>query len=277
MRNEKKTKTLAIFQGKNIRRTWHHNQWWFVIADVVQVLTNSKDPKRYLKDIRRRDEELGKGWGQFATPLPVETTGGEQQLNCANTRSMFRIIQSIPSKNAEPFKRWLAKVGADRINEIESPELSIQRVKQTYKAKGYDNKWIDKRLRSMTIRQELVGEWGRRGVVGKGFGILTNEIMKAAFDMSVDEYKKYKHLNKDNLRDHMDDVELVLTMLGEAATTTFTREHDNRDFQHLKKDAQDGGDVAGRARENIEQQIGKSVITKQNYLKKEGVKEIETL
>ena len=159
------TKTLAAFQGKNIRRTWHNNQWWFVIEDVVAALTDSKDPKGYLKDMRRRDEELSKGWGQIATTLDIETAGGHQKMNCMNTEGAFRIIQSIPSPKAEPFKLWLAKVGYERIQEIENPELAQKRMKEIYKAKGYSEDWIEKRVRGIAIRDELTDEWKKRSFI----------------------------------------------------------------------------------------------------------------
>jgi len=182
------TTKIAIFQRKEIRKTIHNNEWWFVIEDVVSALTDSVQPKGYIKDMRRRDSELAKGWGQIATPLMIETKGGKQQLNCANTEGIFRIIQSIPSKKAEPFKRWLAKVGYERVQEIEDPELATKRTRALYKAKGYSNDWIEKRMRGVAIREELTDEWKHRGVKEKiEYSILTAEISKAAFGMTPSE------------------------------------------------------------------------------------------
>lgn len=258
---------IVVFQGNNIRRVWHNEEWWFVIEDVIAILTDSKDPKGYIKDMRRRDEELSKGWGQIATPLSVPTQGGTQKINCTNTEGAFRIIQSIPSKNAEPFKLWLAKVGYDRVKEIENPELAQQRMKEIYKAKGYSEEWVEKRVRGIAIRAELADEWSKRGVQSnKGYSILTSEISQATFGMTPAEYKNFKGLKTENLRDHMDDMELILTMLGEATTTRFTRDRDSQQFDALKKDAKDGGNVAGATRKNIEQQLGQSVVTSANYL-----------
>ena len=261
------TKELVVFQGKKIRRTWYNNEWWFVIEDIVSVLTDSKDPKGYIKDMKRRDEELSKGWGQIATPLDIMTTGGKQKINCANTEGIFRIIQSIPSKKAEPFKRWLAKVGYERVQEIENPELSIQRMREIYQSKGYSDEWIEKRTRGIAIRDELTKEWDERGVkTKKEFAILTSEISKATFGLTPSQYQKFKGLTTQNLRDHMDDIELILTMLGEATTTRFTRDRDSQKFPELKKDAKDAGNVAGATRKDIESRLGKTVVSKDNYL-----------
>ncbi|MBI2106620.1 Bro-N domain-containing protein [Candidatus Woesearchaeota archaeon] len=264
-----KEKALVVFEGKNVRRTWFNDEWWFVAVDIVVVLTDSKDPSGYLKDMRRRDEGFAKGWRQIATPLPIETAGGVQHLNCVSTRGAFRLIQSIPSPKAEPFKQWLAQVGYERVQEIQDPELAQKRMKEIYRAKGYSDEWIEKRVRGITIRDELTDEWKKRDVkTEKGFAILTAEISKATFDMTPSEYKTFKGLKKENLRDHMDDIELILTMLGEVTTTRFTRERDSKEFQKLKKDAKDGGDVAGSTRKDIEQKLGKSVISSDNFLDK---------
>ncbi|MBT6518498.1 Bro-N domain-containing protein [Candidatus Woesearchaeota archaeon] len=258
---------IAVFQGKNIRRTWFNNEWWFVVEDVVLALIDSKDPKQYINKMRKRDEELSKGWVQFVHTLSVSTSGGSQSMNCTNTEGAFRIIQSIPSKKAEPFKLWLAKVGYDRIKEIENPELAQKRMKELYKLKGYSGEWIEKRVRGIAIRDELTSEWKIRGAKeGTEFAILTNEISKATFDMTPKEHKNFKGLKKENLRDHMGDLELVLTMLGETTTTRFTRDRDSQMFPELKKDAKDGGDVAGSTRKDIEQRLGKSIVSNENFL-----------
>src|SRR3989344_3907408 len=184
-------KALVAFQGKKIRRAWFNDEWWFVAVDIVAGLTDSKDPSGYLKDMRRRDEGFAKGWGQIATPLLVETAGGKQQLNCVSVKGAFRLIQSIPSSKAEPFKQWLAQVGYDRVKEIENPELAQQRMKEIYKAKGYSEDWIEKRIRGIAIRDELTDEWKKRGVLEERlYAILTAEISKATFGMTPNEYRK---------------------------------------------------------------------------------------
>ena len=258
---------IAIFRGKEIRKTIHKNEWWFVIADVVSVLTDSIDPQGYIKDMRRRDEELSKGWGQIATPLEIKTKGGVQKLNCANTEGIFRIIQSIPSSKAEPFKRWLAKVGYERIQEIEDPELATKRTRALYKAQGYPDDWVEKRIRGIAIREELTDEWNKRGVrEEREYAILTAEISKAAFGMTPAKYKKFKDLKRENLRDHMNDLELIFSMLGEAATTEITRDKDAQGFHENKDAAQRGGWIAGDAREKLEKETGQRVSTRRNYL-----------
>lgn len=194
------TDKLALCKGQEIRRTLHNDQWWFVINDVVAVLTNSVNPSGYIKKMRSRDKELGKGWGQIVTPLSIETSGGKQKLNCANTEGIFRIIQSIPSPKAEPFKRWLAKVGYERVQEIENPELATQRTRELYQAKGYSDAWIEKRMRGIAVRAELTEEWKNREVgESREYAILTAEISKAAFGVTPSEYKQLKGLDRENL------------------------------------------------------------------------------
>ena len=258
---------IALFQRKEIRRTIHNNEWWFVITDVVAALTDSVNPQGYLKDMRRRDPELAKGWGQFATPLSIATTGGAQNLNCANTEGLFRIIQSIPSPKAEPFKRWLARVGYERIQEIEDPELATKRTRALYKAKGYSDDWIEKRLRSIAIRDELTDEWKKRGVKEqRDYAILTAEISQATFGLTPSQYAEFKRLKRENLRDHMTDLELIFSMLGEAATTEITRTRDTQGFPENKQAAHAGGTVAGNARRELEKKSGRKVVTSDNYL-----------
>jgi hypothetical protein len=216
---------LVVFQEKNIRRIIYNNEWWFVVNDVVEALSDSKDVKSYIQKMRSRDDELSKGWGQIVTPLEILTGGGKQKLNCANTEGIFRIIQSISSPKAEPFKRWLAKVGYERVQEIDDPELASRRTRAIYKAKGYSDAWIEKRMRGINIREELTDEWRNRGVgEAKEYAILTAEISKATFGMTPSEYQKHKGLNHENLRDHMTDLELIFSMLGEASTTEITLE-----------------------------------------------------
>lgn len=262
-------KHLVVFKKKTIRRTLHKNEWWFSIIDVVEALTGSADTKSYIQKMRSRDEELTKGWGQIVTPLSIETPGGPQRLNCANTEGIFRIIQSIPSPKAEPFKRWLAKVGYERVQEIEDPELASKRARAIYKAKGYGDAWIEKRMRSIAIREELTDEWKDRGVKeDREYAILTAEISKAAFGMTPSEYKDFKGLKRENLRDHMNDLELIFSMLGEAATTEITRNKDAQGFDQSKDCAVEGGTVSGNARKELEQKTGKRVSTKGNYFSK---------
>lgn len=258
---------LIVFQGRKIRRTRHNNEWWFVLEDIVQALIDSSDVKQYIQKMKQRDEPLAQGWVQIVHTLPINTPGGKQRINCVNTERAFRIIQSIPSPKAEPFKQWLAKVGYERVQEIENPELAQERMKGIYEQKGYSKEWIEKRVRGIAVRQELTDEWKGRGVQkDKGFAILTNDIIKSAFGKNVNEYKKFKGLTKQNLRDHMDDIEIILTMLGEATTTRFTRKRDSQKFPELRTDAKDGGDVAGTARKDIEKKLGKPVVSDENYL-----------
>jgi hypothetical protein len=258
---------MVVFNGKEIRRTLHKNEWWFSVADVVEILTDTVNAGDYIKKMRSRDEELAKGWGQLVTPLWLATEGGKQQVNCANTEGMFRIIQSIPSPKAEPFKRWLAKVGYERVQEIEDPELATKRTRALYKAKGYSDDWIEKRMRGIAIREELTDEWKKREVrEKKEYEILTAEIAKAVFGIAPGKHKKIKGLKRENLRDHMNDLELIFSMLGEAATTEITRVDDAKGFHENKQSARKGGEVAGKARKDLEQKTGKKVVSKENYL-----------
>lgn len=261
------TTKIALFKGKEIRKTLHNGEWWFVIVDVVVALTDSVQPDGYIKDLRRRDPELSTGWGQIATPLTVPTAGGPQKLNCANIEGIFRIIQSIPSPKAEPFKRWLARVGYERVQEIENPELATKRTRMLYKLKGYSEDWIEKRMRGIAIREELTDEWQKRGVKEqKEYEILTAEISKAAFGVTPSEYKKLKGLKRENLRDHMDDFELIFTMLSEKVTTEISQQEKPDTLSKNKTVAKRGGGVAGKARKETEKEIGRSVISKENYL-----------
>jgi hypothetical protein len=258
---------LVVFKNKEIRRTLHNNEWWFVVEDVVLALIDSKDPKQYIQRMKQRDPELGKGWVQIVHTLSIETAGGTQRMLCANTEGIFRIIQSIPSPKAEPFKRWLAKVGYERVQEIEDPELASQRMRAIYRAKGYSDAWIEKRMRGIEVRAELTGEWKKRGVKEEPeYAILTAEISKAAFGMTPSEYKQFKGLERENLRDHMNDLELIFSMLGEAATTEIARKQDTQGFVENKRAARKGGRIAGEARENLEAETGTKVSTPENYL-----------
>lgn len=259
---------LAIFKGKGIRKKIYKNEWWFVIEDVVLALIDSRDPKQYINKMRQRDNELDKGWVQIVHTLEVETAGGIQKVNCANTEGIFRIIQSIPSPKAEPFKRWLARVGYERVQEIDDPELAMKRMRALYKAKGYPEDWIEKRVRGIIIREELTDEWQKRGLrQQREYAILTAEISKATFGMTPSQYKKYKKLKRENLRDHMNDLELIFSMLGERATTEITRVRNSHGFPKLKQDSKEGGDIAGGARKRLEAKTKKRVSSKGNYLK----------
>ncbi|MDD4907531.1 MAG: Bro-N domain-containing protein [Candidatus Omnitrophica bacterium] len=258
---------IAVFKGKRIRKASYNNEWWFVVEDIIFTLTDSNDPKQYIQKMKQRDPELAKGWVQIVRTLFIDTAGGKQKILCANTEGIFRIIQSIPSPKAEPFKRWLARVGKERIDEIENPELGMQRTKSLYEKKGYPKVWIEKRLRGIAVRQKLTDEWDMRGAEKDSeYAILTNEIMQGAFEMKVDSYKAHKGLKRENLRDHMTDLELIITMLGEAATTKITQERDSQGMPKLQRDAKDGGAVAGRTRKDIERQAGTKVISKDNFL-----------
>ena len=237
------------------------------MADVVAALTDSADVTQYIHKLRHRDSELTKGWVQIVHPLIVPTSGGAQKLNCANTEGLFRIIQSIPSPKAEPFKRWLAKVGYERVQEIEDPELASKRTRAIYKAKGYSDDWVEKRMRSIAIRDELTDEWKKRGVKEqREYAILTAEISEATFGLTPSEYARFKQLKRENLRDHMTDLELIFSMLGEAATTEIARNRDAQGFPQNKKAARDGGEVAGKARKDLEIKSGRKVVTSENYI-----------
>lgn len=261
---------IVLFGAKQVRRVWNDldQKWYFPIVDVVAALTDSVDPQGYIKDMRRRDPELAKGWGQIATPLAVATAGGKQKLNCSNVEGTLRIIQSIPSPKAEPFKRWLARVGYERLEEIENPELAAGRMREIYQQKGYSEEWIEKRMRGIAVRDELTDEWKKRGVKEQvEFAILTAEISKATFGMTPSEYKAFKDLKnpKDQLRDHMTDLELIFTMLGEASTTEIAKKKDARGFIPNKTAAQEGGTVAGNARRDLEKKTGAKISTSENY------------
>lgn len=258
---------IVVFKDHKIRRVFYENAWWFVITDIVQVLTDTVDVSDYLKKMRNRDKELSEAWEQMTSRLLFETAGGAQKLNCANTEGIFRIIQSIPSPKAEPFKRWLAKVGYERVKEIEDPELASKRAREIYKAKGYDEAWIERRMRGIQIREELTEEWKNRDVGdNKEYSILTAEISKATFGMTPSEYKQFKGLDRENLRDHMTDLELIFTMLGEASTTQIARTENAQGFDENQAAAKSGGEVAGNARRDLEKRTRKKVSTQQNYL-----------
>ena len=269
---------IAIFRKKEIRKTIHKNEWWFSVVDVVAVLTDSPDPRDYWYKMKVREKnESAIQLSTICRQLKLKSSDGKfYETDCADTEGIFRIIQSIPSKKAEPFKRWLARVGKERIDEIENPELGMQRTKALYEKKGYPKDWIEKHLRGIAVRQKLTDEWDTRGAqTDLEYAILTNEIMQGAFELKVDGYKKCKGLQRENLRDHMTDLELIITMLGEAATTWITQDRNFQGLPKLKRDAKDGGAIAGRTRKDIERQTGVKVISKENYLPGQPEKQIQ--
>jgi prophage antirepressor-like protein len=259
---------IAIFKGKQVRKTIHNNEWWFSVVDVCEVLTDSIDAGAYWRKLKQRLSEESNEVVTFCHGLKLLAPDGKmRETDCANTEGIFRLIQSIPSPKAEPFKRWLAHVGHERIQEIENPELAMDRMKTLYEKKGYSKEWIEKRSRGIAVRHSLTNEWQNRGVKNSlEYAILTNEIMESAFDLKVENYKKLKGLERENLRDHMDDMELILTMLAEATTTRLTKDRDSIGFKPLKKDAKEGGAVAGKARKNIEKLSGHAIASGKNYL-----------
>jgi len=267
MDDEKETH-IAIFNGKAIRRKLVEDKWFFSIVDIVEVLTESPRPRKYWSDLKIKLIEEGSELSAKIGQLKLKSGDGkEYETDCADTEQIFRIIQSIPSKKAEPFKRWLARVGYERVKEIENPELAQERMKKLYELKGYSKEWIDKRLRGIAIRQNLTDEWKNRGLKEEiEYAILTNEISKATFGKTVEEYKKIKKLDRENLRDHMDELELIFGMLGEKVTTEITVNKDARGFDECAVAARQGGEVAGNARKEAEEKIGRSVVSEENYL-----------
>jgi prophage antirepressor-like protein len=258
---------IAIFRGKTIRKTIFNKEWWFSILDIIKVLTDSPQPKTYWAKMKDRDKEMSQPFPFWEQLKMAAEDGKMRETDCANTEGIFRIIQSIPSPKAEPFKRWLAKVGYERVQEIEDPELASKRAKTLYKLKGYPDNWIEKRMRGIAVRNELTDEWNKRGAEDqKAYEILTAEISKATFGIIPSDYKKLKGLKRENLRDHMNDLELILTMLGEQTTTEIHRKKDSQGLPRLKDDARSGGQIAGSARKQIERKLGRPVVSKDNFL-----------
>ncbi len=269
---ENQQSKLIVFQNKNIRRIWHENEWFYAVVDIIEILTESAKPRDYWYRVKKRATEDEKmELSTICRQLKVQSKDGKKyNTDCSNTEGIFRIIQSIPSPKAEPFKRWLAKVGKERLDEIENPELAQERMKELYEQKGYPKDWIDKRLRGIAIRQNLTDEWKERGIKEqRDYAILTAEISKATFGMTPSEYKEYKKLpakSKVNLRDNMDDLELIFTMLGERVTTEISKKEKPDTFFENKKVAQRGGKVAGNALKETEKELGRNVITDKNNL-----------
>ncbi|MEK6921610.1 MAG: BRO family protein [Nanoarchaeota archaeon] len=273
---------LIVFQDKKIRRTWFNEEWFYSVIDIIAVLTeqdNFKIARKYWNKLSQRLREEGSEVVTNCHQLKLPAADGKfYETDCANTKTIFRIIQSIPSKKAEPLKQWLAQVGYDRVQEIENPELAQKRMKELYKAKGYSDDWIEKRVRGIAVREELTDEWNKRGVNReKEYAMLTAEISKATFGMTPSEYKDFKGLKRENLRDHMDDVELIFTMLGEASTTRIAKDKDAQGFVENKGAANEGGTVAGIARKALEERSTRKVSTPENYLfEAERIKRVES-
>lgn len=261
---------IKLFESKQVRSTWDEKEqkWFFSVQDVVEILTDSSDVKQYIKKMLSRDEQLKSNWGTICTLVEMEAADGKRRkVQAADTKGLLRIIQSIPSPKAEPFKLWLAQVGSERLDEIENPELATQRTRELYKLKGYPDDWIEKRMRSIAIREELTGEWKNREVKEqKEYAILTAEISKATFGLTPSQYKKVKGLKSQNLRDHMNDLELIFSMLGEASTTAIVKAQNPKGFVQNQKVAKQGGAVAGKARKDLEAKTGKKVVSPENYL-----------
>ncbi|WP_299675706.1 Bro-N domain-containing protein [uncultured Dokdonia sp.] len=262
----KEDNKIALFEGEEIRRVMFDGDWFYSIEDVVAVVSGSSNPKNYVKDLRRRDEELSKGWGQIATPLPIMTKGGRQNINCANTESVLRIIQSIPSKNAEPFKRWLARVGKERLDEIEQPEKAIERAKGYYMAKGYSQQWIETRSASVDTRHKFTDTLKEHGInEGYEYAVLTNELYNSSFGFSSSEYKEHKGISKgESLRDHMTPLELASVIFSEATSTELINETDAEGFIETKKAIHIAGNITKEAIEKLERETGKKVVTHEN-------------
>ena len=258
---------IKLFEDKLVRSVWDEEkeEWFFSVNDVVQILTDSTNVTDYIKKMRKRDEELGKGWGQIVTPLSVQTAGGKQKTNFANTQGLFRIIQSIPSKKAEPFKQWLAKVGAERLDQLQDPELSIKQGLEDYRRLGYSDDWINQRLKSIEIRKDLTDQWKEHNVEeGVQYAALTDIIYQAWAGKTAKEYKKFKGLKKENLRDNMTNEELVLNMLAELSATSITKAKNPQTLEENALCAHEGGTVAAVARRELESKTGRSIVTPLN-------------
>ena len=260
--------TITTFEDKTIRKTYHNNAWWFVIADIVFALTESVNPADYIKKMRSRDKELSKGWGQIVTPLAIATSGGKQKINCANMEGIFRIIQSIPSPKAEPFKLWLAKVGYERMQEITDPEISLNRARENWQKHGMSEKWIQQRMMGQETRNKLTDYWKNHEInEGEEFAILTNIIHQEWSGLSVKEHKQKKDLKSQNLRDHMTEAELIFTALAEMSTRQIAQQSKATGMQENAKACKKGGNISKKARLELEEQTKQAVVSDANYLK----------
>ncbi len=271
-------KNIKLFEGNKVRRVWHDERWFFSVIDVIQILTDSSIPRRYWSDLKNKLKLEGSEVYEKIVQLKLIAEDGKQrETDMADVQAMFRLIQSIPSPKAEPFKVWLAKVGQERIDEIQNPELAMERMKSLYEQKGYPEEWVAKRMRGIAVRHTLTDEWNKRGLKkGLEYAILTNEIMQGTFDMKVDDYKKHKNLSvQHNLRDHMGDIELILTMLAEATTTKLSVDRDSLGFNKLHNDAKEGGEIVGKTRKEIENRSGKKILTGNNFLSIKNKKKLK--
>ena len=255
---------IKLFQEKRIRTVWDDEQekWYFCVADMVEALTDSVNPTDYIKKMKKRDPELAKGWGQIVTPLSVQTAGGKQRVNCATQQGIFRIIQSIPSKKAEPFKQWMAHVASERLDQMQDPEKSIDQAIVDYKRLGYSDAWINQRIKSIEVRKELTDEWQRTGVhEGLEYASLTDIITREWSGFTTKQYKQYMGLKKENLRDNMTNLEIALNILAEASTTELSKQRNPKGYKQQTKVAKEGGSVAKAARKQLESKLGRSVIS----------------
>ncbi|SEQ60876.1 BRO-N domain-containing protein [Neolewinella agarilytica] len=273
---DKKETGMAIFDGQEIRQIWHKEEWWFAVADVVSLLSESRDVKQYIKKMRQRDQELSTKWGTICTPLPmIAADGKKRKVTASNLEGIFRIIQSISSPKAEPFKQWLATTAKQRIEEMEDPERAIERMREDYRKLGYEEDWINKRLQSIDIRKLLTEEWQKRGVKkGKEYSILTAEISRGTFGVTPSDHKQHKGLERENLRDHMTNLELIFTMLGEEDTRHEAVKRDAQGFNENHEAAKEGGEAAGMAREAFELRSGRKVLSPEN--RKDQIKAAKT-
>lgn len=259
-----KKQEIQLFEDKKVRTVWDSEteQWYFCVVDVVEVLTDSKNPSDYIKKMKKRDPSLAQGWGQIVTPLSVQTAGGKQRVNCATQQGLFRIIQSIPSHRAEPFKNWMAQVASQRLDQMQNPELSFDQAIADYKRLGYSDKWINSRIKGIEVRKELTDEWDRAGVKqGQQYASLTDIITREWSGMTTRQYKQYKGLKKEGLRDNMTNVELALNMLAEASTAEISRQKNPQGYTQSAKVAKEGGSVAKAARKQLESKTGQSAIS----------------
>lgn len=273
MKNE-----LKVFENNNIRSIYNEEQekWYFSVEDIVRILTDSVNPKDYIKKLRKRDTELSEGWGQIVTPLKMETPGGVQKINCADVEGIFRIIQSIPSKKAEPIKKWLAKVGQERVQEMADPSTAIDRARDTYKKLGRSEKWIQQRMMGQETRNKLTDYWKDHDIKeGEEFAILTNIIHQEWSGLSVKEHKNLKGLKTQNLRDHMSEAELIFTALAELSTRQIAESENATGMAENKVSAKKGGKIAREAREKLELQTGQKVVTDNNFLPAKKQKQIK--